>query len=195
MRGFLSAMVAGAAGLLVLGCAATSPYAGANLLYSRVMTDSDGKQTPVRGYMVTNPPAFIDKHVDREENYAAADLDFIMPTFLLTFNALPGQSIAHTRDMSKAIPLLAREMCGDNPISLIERELDWDSGERKIYIECQAVFAKKYDLDDDGEVSVVRASKVDEDYVLRYRVVFDSNGDSVNARIAVSPDGSRKVEL
>ena len=69
---------------------------------------------------------FVSQGIDESTNYAAAKLDFAFPTFVIVFSALPGPTITH-RDLS-VIPLLARELCGDNPISSIERELDWETG-------------------------------------------------------------------
>ena len=34
----------------------------------------------------------------------------------------------------------------------------------------------------------------DPDYVLNYRVIYDMNGDEPNARVSISPNGTRSVE-
>lgn len=194
MRGVLSAIGLAAIDMIMVGCAVTTPYHGTAVLYSRVMTDAEGYKTPFRAYAVTNGRMFVGENVDRDLNYAAAKLDFSMPTFLLTFQALPGKSISHTSELSKALPLLARELCRDKPVNAIERELDWDTGERRIYVECQALFSENYDLNEETTGGVIRAARIDETYELRYKVVFDRNGDPVDARVTLRPDGTRLVE-
>ncbi|MGB1156109.1 MAG: hypothetical protein ACPG42_04770 [Alphaproteobacteria bacterium] len=193
MRGLLSALSLAIVGAILVGCAATTPYHGTTILYSRIMTDAEGYKTPFRAYAITNGRMYVGENVDRDQNYAAAKLDFSMPTFLLTFQSLPGKSISHTTELSKALPLLARELCRERPVNAIERELDWDTGERKVYVECQGLFGESYDLGGDGSSTVIRSAQVDETYELRYRVVFDRNGDPVDARVTVRPDGTRSV--
>jgi len=186
--------------LTLAGCGATSDVPGAAVVYTRVMTDQDGELTPFRALRIADPDRFLRMGIDESTNYAAAKMDFVLPTFVIVFSPLPGPTITHTKDLSKAIPLLARELCGDNPISGIERELDWDTGERNIYVECRALFGRSYDLDENGEEdqdagegNELRAARIDPDYALRYRVIYDRNGDPSDTFVTLSPDGSRDV--
>ena len=57
-RALFSSVLAVVAALGVLACGASSPYFGADLIYARVMTDSEGKQTPVRAYFLRDANAF-----------------------------------------------------------------------------------------------------------------------------------------
>ncbi len=191
IRALISFGLAGVAALGLLACAASSPYYGADLVYARVMLDSDGKQTPVRAYFLRDAHAFERNYVDPDVNYAAAKLDFIHPTYMIVFNALPGASISHTRDLSKAAPLLGRELCQTGSVGQITKEMDWNTGERKVYVECESLSAR-YDLNQDGELASARASTIDETYVLNYRVVMDTNGDEAGTKIAIYPDGRRE---
>lgn len=186
------------------GCSAASRVPGATVVYTRVMTDQDGKLTPFRALRVADRVAFVTKGIDESTNYAAAKLDFELPTFVIVFNALPGPTITHTKDLSKAIPLLARELCGDNPINNIQRELDWETGERNVYVECKAPSGRSDDLDEEAaaaekeeenaeDAAALRWSKVDPDYRLRFRVIYDRNGDPSDSYVTISPDGTREV--
>lgn len=185
--------------LALAGCSAASRVPGATVVYTRVMTDQDGELTPFRALRVADPDLFVSQGIDESTNYAAAKLDFALPTFVIVFSALPGPTITHTRDLSKAIPLLARELCGDNPISSIERELDWETGERNVYVECKIPSGLSDDVDDEAadedeeNVAALRWSKVDPDYTLRFRVIYDRNGDPSDSFVTISPDGTREV--
>ena len=191
LRALFSSVLAVVAALGVLACGASSPYFGADLIYARVMTDSEGKQTPVRAYFLRDANAFERNYVDPDVNYAAAKLDFIHPTYMIVFNALPGGSISHTRDLSKAAPLLGRELCKTASVGQITKEMDWNTGERKVYVECEGLTAR-YDLNEDGELTSTRASTIDDSYILNYRVIMDTNGDEPGSVIAMHPDGRRE---
>jgi hypothetical protein len=39
----------------------------------------------------------------------------------------------------------------------------------------------------------LRAARIDPDYALRYRVIYDRNGDPSDTFVTLSPDGSRDV--
>lgn len=188
--------------ILVSGCAAVSNLKGATLIYSREMTDREGKDTVFRAYRIADPTLFEAEHINETVNYAGANLEFERPTYLLVFQSLPGPSISHTADLSLALPLLTRELCGDRPVVKAERELDWGSGNRKIYVECEPLAAgQEVASRDTAAVGSVpsagsgSAAVPDPDYVLNYRVLYDFNGDAPNARVSILPDGTRIVEI
>lgn len=193
MQGLRAAILLMMLTLGLAGCGATSSVPGAVLVYTRVMTDREGELIPFRAHRVSDPDLFLEAGSDAATNYAAVELDYVLPTFMITFTPLPGPTIRHTKDLSKALPLLARELCGDNPVSGIERELDWETGERNIYVECQALFGESYDLDADSEPPTVRGTEIDPNYSLEYRVIFDRNGDPPETIVTLSPDGTREV--
>ena len=200
MRGLGSAIAAllGAA-LLLSGCAAISNLPGAILIYTREMTDLEGQDTVVRGYLIADPDLFETENIDESVNYAAAKLDYATPTYLLVFQSLPGPSISHTSYLSLALPLLAQELCGERPVTKADRELDWGTGNRNIYVECQPLPAGQDIASADVSAAAAppsedRARAVltpDPDYILRYRVIYDANGDTPNASVSILPSGQR----
>ena len=193
MRGGGSAIFLMCVAIWLAGCTAVSTVPGATLLYTRILTDSEGKKTAFRAHDISNPDQFSQFGIDPEENYAAAGLEFVLPTYMIIFNPLPGKSIRHTKDLSKVVPLLARELCGENDVGSVQRELNWETSERNVYIECQALFGLNYNLGGTSSASRPSGTKVDPEYVMEYRVIFDANQDPMNATVKVFPDGKRTV--
>lgn len=189
--------------LVVSGCQAVSNLPGATLIYVREMTDLEGQETLFRAYNIANAPLYEAENVEASVNYAAAKFNFESPTYLIVFKSLSGISISHTSDLSLALPLLARELCGDRPVLRTERELDWGSGNRNIYVECQTLPIGQ-DVASSDSTAVVTSMEgegvsksvalPDPDYVLNYQVIYDMNGDEPNARVSISPNGTRSVE-
>ena len=188
--------------LVVSGCQAVSNLPGATLIYVREMTDLEGQETLFRAYNIANPSLYEAENVEASVNYAAAKFNFESPTYLIVFKSLSGVSISHTSDLSLALPLLSRELCGDRPVLRTERELDWGSGNRNIYVECQTLPTGQ-DVASSDSSAVIRPGEggsrsailPDPDYVLNYRVIYDMNGDEPNARVSILPNGTRRVEV
>ena len=193
MRSGGSALALMGVALWLAGCAAVSTVPGATLIYSRMLTDSEGRKTAFTAHDISNPDHFAQFGIDVDENYAAAGLGFVLPTYMIVFKPLPGKSIKHTKDLSKVVPLLARELCDENAVGSIQRELNWETSERNIYIECQALFGLNYDLGGENSESATPAAEVDPQYVMEYRVIFDTNQDPINATVRVLADGTRTV--